>query len=390
MKKYLSIQVIAVLISVVLCACGTSRDTVTSIDLDSMQFYLDGVIYTLPCVYGELVENGWMIDDDQQTLGPNNLKMFEVRKDDSTLFLQLVNFTSYNAISLEECYVMSIWQAAEYAYPLNGEGAATIVNAGNSLLAAGIRNGDSYGRMIELYGEPSSVRKSAAYSHTAFYPNMEITYNPMNGQINLVSLKSNLPPDITMGPKIVGTVPDYVLQYSPPEAFVEIGNREIFKMEDDFYRMPIPLWYLKKNGFSLANTEEQSLLYSHVEWNQVIGAQSQLTITMRSKNGVLLNVTIKNYMETAQEVINCVAIGIMGEGLNFELSGGIDESIHYENLIALYEQNNLRLSVDKKRSIVDHGYQVRDNRVQFFFSNGISEPMTRFNIRYSFEHLPSK
>lgn len=391
MKSYLSRQSIAILVSLFLCACSAgsetvSIETVNPMELDFTQFYLDGVVYTMPCPYSDLAENGWLISPDQQTLGPNYQKAFDAEKDGSALGLRIENFTSHNAVPLEECYVMSVWQSSEFAYPLDGDGSATIVNAGNSLLIAGLRNGDSYDRMIELHGEPSFVRESKAYSHTAIYPHMEITYNPLDGQINLVSIQSCCRPDVTMETPELGSVPDYVQQYRQPEAFGEIADREIFQMEGDFYRMPIPLSWLEKNGLKLTDPEDGLSLNTKLEWNESVGAQAQREISMESKNGVPLQVTIKNYTDTPQEMQNCVVISIIGHDLDFELAGSVNESVRYEDIIELYGRANLR--VDEEHFIVSYGNQSKDIQVRFFFSNSFFEPVTGFHIRYYDTCLP--
>ena len=115
-------------------------------DLYSFQFSLDGKVYTLPCEFKELQDNGWEIEDytEDFKLAPNQYSIGTyITKDGISLSTGFINF-SKNEVTLDQCSIGEI-SIDEYLEDKHADFS----------IAKGIKVGSTREDVKAAFGEPT-------------------------------------------------------------------------------------------------------------------------------------------------------------------------------------------------------------------------------------------
>ena len=115
-------------------------------DLYSFQFSLDGKVYTLPCEFKELQDNGWEIEDytEDFKLAPNQYSIGTyITKDGISLSTGFINF-SKNEVTLDQCSIGEI-SIDEYLEDKHADFS----------IAKGIKVGSTRDEVKAAFGEPT-------------------------------------------------------------------------------------------------------------------------------------------------------------------------------------------------------------------------------------------
>jgi len=283
---------------------------------------LNGVVYTLPCLYSEIAANGWEADFGTETIDPGYYDIVNGKNGDITLCFDIANL-GVDTIPYADGYIGGF----TYGILENDKGCTLE-------LAKGITYGSTKEEVIAAYGEPTRTNDGSSYTTLAYERDTYSTYKFMinndNGLVENIAIK-NFVISETAAPTATasGEVPAVVTSYVAP---TEIGT-ELLSFNVNYggtlYNLPAPMAEFIKNGWTVKDRA-----------GETVDAKGYMVGVTLSKDNQTLTTTVENYADKATTVENCfVTIVMFDENrtkTTIELPGGITENSTYEDIIAAY------------------------------------------------------
>ena len=266
--------------------------TELSADWYSFAINLNGVVYTIPFPFDDLLENGWeflgrgSFGTPPEIVDPNRVSPSIIMIKDNgryTIHVSVMNRT-YDVIPFEEGEVMSIsieWhempEGADFTFP------------------GGISIGSSYEDVVSMYGEPTRSTSSATISSVTYEIGAQdfirISFNNDTQQVISLRMQSTKEREAPLSTIAAENLPEIVAAYSAPTDFGSRWQEFIVRYGGHLYHIPAPLAALVANGWAIQSDPEE-LIPAH---------SARVGVEIRLGNQVL-RTTVRNYDDVAQPI----------------------------------------------------------------------------------------
>lgn len=342
----------------------TPADTTASGDLSddlySFQFSLNGTVYTLPCAYSQLTENGWSIEDiGDQTLEPDQYTFSDALiNGDMRIMASLVN-TDTKVLPMDKCNVGKIsidnYQAekgVKLIFPKN------------------ITYGSTYDDVIAAYGKPTEESGSGSIKTLSYnldtYSDVVITINTESNTVDSLEMENLITTETSSSSKSSGEVPDVVKNYTAPASVGKTWDSFDLKYADAYYHLPAPVSSFIDNGWTMVT-----------DGNEMLAAKDSTVGVELRKDNQVLSASVRNYTDTEQPVSNCFLTSVKTSEyeakVSIELPQGITEKSKTEDILAAYGEPTDK---DSSASFDFYEYRNRDGSITFSISKDTKEITT--------------
>ena len=320
-------------------------------DLYSFKIKVDGVVYSLPVPFSELMENGWMAEglEGEELLPGQWSSVFEVRNDEGhSLGVRFINNT-LDVITLEESEVMAIEH-----FNLFGLREIDIV------LPGGITMDSSLEEIIEKHGEPTEQRErtwhiflrygSPACSFVEFQFDIETE--------ELLGVYMTNQRRREESPEFQGEIPDIIHDYVAPYQLGEDWQTFNVRIEGDLFQLPAPVMAFIDKGWEIVEDP-----------NEIVAAQNWGPRIYLRRENQMMPILTHNYANTAQPVLHTFVVGVSqfqisdadGPPFQMELPGGVTNESTIDEVIAIFGEPTERLErVRNVRYIFGDGRELAE------------------------------
>ncbi|MBU3129304.1 hypothetical protein LGL55_14010 [Clostridium tagluense] len=343
-------------------ASGTISD-----DLYKYEVLVNGIAYSLPTSFSTFEKNKWVgADFDKSTLNPNQYKIEYPKNGEQTLMIHIANFgTDVSPIS--KCHVGGITINSD-----NKKNGTTIY------IAKKITIGSTYDQVIAAYGKPSNEYKGDTLTKLTYksgtYSNYEISFDTKNKKVSSIKIENLVSPAKAETTSVDTKLPAVVKNYKVPSSVgTDLLSFQV-KYGGTFYKLPVPITELIKNGWVLQSDSAK-----------VLAAKSSTVGIELRKNNQVLRTQIKNYSDKGEPIKYCFATYIEyynnGAMIPLELPKGISEKSTIEQVIAAYGKPT---KVDNSPSFKYYSYGKIFQEVVFMTKNGKIE---KIEVTYAPKNL---
>jgi hypothetical protein len=337
-------------------SADTSADTTASGDLSedlySFQFSLNGTVYTLPCAYSQLAENGWSIDGiGDQTLEPDQYTFSEnLNNGDMRVMANLVN-TDVNVLPMEKCNVGKISIDSDQ-----------VEKGAKLLFPKNITVGSTYEDVVAAYGKPSDESESGSIKSLSYkldtYSDVVIKINTESNTVDSLEMENLIAKETSSASVNTGDVPDVVKNYTAPTSVGKTWDSFDIKYADAYYHLPAPVSSFIDNGWTMVS-----------DGNEMLAAKDSTVGVELRKDNQVLSASVRNYSDTAQPISNCFLISVKFSEyeakVSIELPKGITETSKSEDIIAAYGKPTDK---DSSSSFDFYEYSNSDGSITFSIS----------------------
>ena len=304
-------------------AQSTASSGPISDDLYKYEVSIDDIKYSLPASYSDFEKNGWIGKDfGTNTMDPNKYNIVTLEKGDQSMMVSIANMGT-DVVPLSKCY---IGQITIDTMNKNQKTKITI--------AKGITLASSQDEVIAAYGNPSDKYEGDTTTKLTYksgnYSNYEITFDKTTKKIYSIKLENLVKPaKAETTPSVDTGLPAVVTNYKAPISVgAELSSFQ-FKYGGTFYKLPVPIAELVKNGWVLQSKSDE-----------VVAAKSSAVGVELRKDNQVLRTQIENYSEKGEPLKNCFATYVEyynnGAVIPIELPKGITEKSTIEQVIAAY------------------------------------------------------
>jgi len=293
-------------------------------DIYSFEFSLNGAVFSLPFEYAEIHAHGWVFEDSDAELGPNQRTFTRnVSNSGNTIGVSIGNLTP-NVIQYYDGHIGGVTISERHT----GTGTQFV-------LAGGVTIGTALEDVIATYGEPSEYRESDTFR--------TLTYSiGIQSDIRIqVSQDTGLVTEIQMTNFIErqqvefdGTLPEIAQGYVAPTALGSDWTIGIVELNGDLYQLPAPVGAFLANGWELVSDNEM-----------LPAGNTRVMRDIRSGNQVM-RANIKNYDRVEQPLVDGFVTTVefshhfwVG---NIALPGGITENSTYDEVMAVFGEYRRR------------------------------------------------
>jgi len=305
----------------------TSSDL--SDDLFSFTLQLNGVIYTLPFPYADIVANGWEWDNPREVaLNPNQRGPVKLmRSGDNTIMLSTAN-TSQDVVETEDSNV-GVIELDSFNAPRGAE----------LIFPGGITIGTPYEEVLAIHGEPSERRqagedalsKGLIYSVDA-YATVRINICRETYLVNGLRMENVFAREAL--PAFEGDLPLAVLAYVAPTDLGDSWDTFYVRLAGELYSIPAPVQAFVDNGWIIEGDP-----------NEMIPANTSMSLMRLRHGNQVMRINVNNYDNQAQPLshsfVTRVEFSHTGAVLPIEIPGGITENSTLDDVFdALGEPNN--------------------------------------------------
>jgi hypothetical protein len=293
----------------------------TADGLFSGTFKLDGRAYKLPMKVSKLEQNGWICTDDalEQTVSPFDLsEPVELMNDYGHYIVVLLMNASTQDQKAKNCNVSIVAFS-----PFDA------VTGTEFYLPKGITLVSSYDDVIEAYGKPSSVEEddellTLNYESNAF-SNVLIGINKEYNDVASIAMCNYVSDD---DPENDNAMPSYVADYNAPKELEDNWDSFTFTLAGDYYRLPIPVSELQKNGWVIASNADEPVNVRDFEYLKL------------QKDGWTFYSVVENYADFVQPLKNCYSVYFeyraVGGEIEIVLPKGLTEKSSIEDFKSAY------------------------------------------------------
>lgn len=255
MNRKGTLWAIAVLVLMMLCGtAGAEQAVASTVDWEESVVTLCGTAYTLPVPVSTLTGDGWVLEDMEETLEPNQY-MFSQRmeKDGMKVYVQVINL-SIDELPVSECM---IGQMSLSSY--DAKDGATLELVGDVTL------GTPKDTVLELYGTPGRTYEGESYGSLTYegdsYVKAEFDYDVATGLIDEISMRNFTAPQGYNDAAYAAEceVPESVRAYEAPEELGEDLLTFRVKLDGAIYQLPAPVQAFVDNGWKLGSIGETKI-----------------------------------------------------------------------------------------------------------------------------------
>ncbi|MBU3109979.1 hypothetical protein [Clostridium lacusfryxellense] len=305
-------------------AQSTASSGPISDDLYKYEVSIDGIKYALPASYSDFEKNGWIGKDfGTTTMDPNKYNIVNLEKGDQSLMVSIANMGT-DVLPLSKCYIGQITVDT-----IDDKNPKTNIN-----IAKGITINSSQDEVIAAYGNPSDKFEGDTITKLTYkssdYSKYEITFNKTTKKVYSINIENLVQPaKVETAPTVNTGLPAVVTNYKAPTSVgAELSSFQ-FKYGGTFYKLPVPIAELVKNGWALQSNGDE-----------VVAAKSSAVGVELRKDNQVLRTQIQNYSEKGEPLKNCFATYVQyynnGAVIPIELPKGITEKSTIEQVIAAY------------------------------------------------------
>ena len=347
MKRILLIGYIA-LLGMVLSACnGAALDSMINKengvesgtielgdDLYSFTIKINGVIYSLPIPFSELVENGWIAEDieEEELLPERRSSYFSVHNQEGYSFrAQFINNT-LDVISLEESEVMTIDTSSFHGF-----------EDADFVLPGGITKDSSREDIIEAYGKPTEQWERPMGNFIQYGrqggSSVRFKFDLRTDELLAILIMNDRRREVS--PEFQGEIPDIIHDYVAPYELGEDWQTFNVKIDEELFRLPAPVMAFIDKGWEIVEDP-----------NEIVAAHSMIGNVSLRRNNQFIRVRVHNYANTAQPIIHTFVTVVhqsVGDSFRMELPSGITNESTIEEVIATFgepvHRSELSLSI---------------------------------------------
>jgi hypothetical protein len=191
MKQIISTLICTTIFVSNLTACNKDTVNLVNVDLDSLMFSLDDIIYTLPVCFSELEANGWGPNDSDyppgstfanHTLKPDESIGWRLTIGEQNVVVSFINL-SKEALPISECSINQILILIHESLPT--------MKDTKFILPGNIRMGSTHKDVIAAYGEPSTknnlIEGKTTFYYFSDYYTLRIDIDNESNQVALMS-----------------------------------------------------------------------------------------------------------------------------------------------------------------------------------------------------------
>ncbi|MBQ3108103.1 MAG: hypothetical protein IJC67_00685 [Clostridia bacterium] len=271
------------------------EELVLTDDLFGFIFEIEGKMYQFPCLLSEFLEEGWepAYNIDDNTVNGLSHTLVTFRNGEKTLGLLLYN-GSGNKRPAMECTVGGI--TAD-----NEEECAEVYMAGG--LEANKITPDM---ALETFGEPTYNGHDGGKKYPRYYTyrleeesSFDIYYrfyfDEETGDADYIWANCFTPIGGYDDTVVSDEYPELYLSYQEPTAMDHDPISGVVKFGGDYYRLPVPVKELEKNGWEIFETTEEAV---------VAGGSGYNCLTMKRGDEEIL-FTVYNFGDKMTYVENC-------------------------------------------------------------------------------------
>ena len=318
-------------------------------DIFSFAFLLNGEVFALPFAYSEVYAHGWVFEDSDTELGPNQRTFTRtISNNRETIGVSIANLTP-NVIPYYEGHIGGVTMTERHA------------DTGTQfVLAGGITIGATLEEVLAAYGEPSERRESATFETLTYglgiQSDIRIQVNKESGlvtEIQMMNFVERQEVDFD------GDLPEIAEGYTAPTALGDDWTIGIVELNGDLYQLPIPVGVFLANGWELVSDNDM-----------VAAGRTSVMRNIRSGNQVM-RVHIRNYDRVEQPLVNGFVIKVefshhfwLG---SIALPGGITEDSTHAEVMAVFGSYNRR-EESASFTFYEFGDSLRE-RVSIAFRN---------------------
>ncbi|MBU3175548.1 hypothetical protein KPL47_04120 [Clostridium estertheticum] len=322
-------------------------------DLYQYQVLINGIAYSLPAAFSTFEKNGWVGEDFlKSTLAPNKYKIVYLKKGEQTMMINIANFGT-DVLPLSKCHVGAITIDSE-----NIKKGTTIS------IAKGITIGSTNAEVTAAFGKASSqyngdTRIKLTYK-SGTYSNYEISIDTKTKKVSSIKLENLAPPAKAAAKSTDTNIPTVVKNYKAPSSVGKDLLSFQVKYGGKFYKLPVPITELIKNGWVLQSTS-----------SKVIPAKSSAVGVELRKDNQVLRTQIKNYSDKGQPLKYCFATYIEyynnGAVIDLDLPKGISQKSTLAQVTAAFGKPT---KVDSSPSFKYYTYGKIFEQVVFMTKDG--------------------
>jgi len=293
-------------------------------DIFSFAFSLNGAVFALPFAYSEVYAHGWVFEDSDTELGPNQRTFTRnIRNDGETIGVSIGNLTP-NVIQYYAGHIGGVTMTDRHA------------DTGTQfVLAGGITIGATLEEVLSTYGEPSEHRESETFETLTYslgiQSDVRIQVRKDTGLVTEIQITN-----FTERQEVEfdGELSAIAQGYTAPSALGNDWTVGIVGLNGDLYQLPAPVGVFLANGWELVSDNEM-----------VPAGRTAVMRNIRSGNQVM-RVHIKNYDTVEQPLVDGFVIKVefshhfwMG---SIVLPGGITEDSTYDEVMSVFGSYNRR------------------------------------------------
>lgn len=312
-------------------------------------FSVNDVTGTLPMPVSTFLDEGWTLEDPEDTLEPEQYALSRrLTKDDAMVYVQVINL-SINELPVTECLIGTITlddYDAKKGGTLTVAGGITLGDTTEAVEAAFGTPGDTY----EGSSSTTYTYESASYCHTKF------TFDVETGLVTKIEIRNFTTPDGYNDEALAAPVetPQAVLDYAPP---TELGDDLLsfnVRIGDVLYSLPASYEYMESQGWQLGQKQDGK-----------IAAWSYRRSVPLVLGGFSVNTQLYNASPTATTPENCFIPSLRLEAsskLDVELPGGITFGMSGEALLAALDAQPYEYTINEGSSYIS--YNIKEAVLQ--------------------------
>ena len=344
-------------------------------DIYSFTIKVDGVVYSLPIPFSELIENGWVPEElnEEELLPKGKTWFYNVYNNEGHNFRVRFFNNTVDVINLDESEIM----AFEFCYFHGGLGEIDFV------FPRGITRDSSPEEIIEMYGEPTR-RHEGRICFSLFYEtrvSSHVGFRFDKETNELLSVTMQNPTRREISPEFQGGIPDIILDYVPPNELGEDWKTSILRIDDDLFQLPAPVMAFLEKGWEIVEDP-----------NEIVAAQSLGPRLNIRKNNQEIRIRVHNYADTGQPIVHTSVVEIQQrfDGYFFwiELPGGITKESTLGEVIAILGEPVERSELSANVKYTFRYGQRRDSREVIIYTCNEDQRITRMIVRNNPRTLP--
>lgn len=291
-------------------------------DLYKYEVLINDVAYTLPTSFSTFEKSGWVGENfTTNKLDPNQYNTEYLKNGEESLTIDIANF-GLDVLPMSECQVGGI--------KVDSFDKTQVKNIS---IAKGITIGSTYDDVIAAYGKSSDEYKSDMSIKLTYesgsYSKYDISFDSKTKKVTDIDIQNLTPPTKSNTTSVDTEVPAVIKNYKAPSSVgTDLLSFQV-KYGGSFYKLPIPIPELIKNGWVLQTKSDE-----------VVPAKSSAVGIELRKDNQVLRTQIENYSDKGEPLKNCFATYIEyynnGAVIPIELPKGITEKSTIAQVIAAY------------------------------------------------------
>ncbi|HIV25337.1 MAG TPA: hypothetical protein IAB71_06060 [Candidatus Scatomonas pullistercoris] len=319
-------------------------------ELSSFAAAIWGEVYEFPVSWQEFTEKGWEYRGtaDQTVDSRSYLEGERFEKDGNVLYAYILN-PETDILSVEDCSIAGI--QVDTAEP---EGAEIYVNLPGEIVLQQSQEQDvraAYGEPVDCYESSRGVVLTYEYGT---YRSVQLGFDGETGTLRTVDLKNIEIPEETA--PVSADVPAEVQAYREPEGPGEKLSENVVQYGGVYYRLPVPVREMEKNGWSLCGEESDPAVEG--------GQYGHATL---ERDGIKLYTVVRNSGEETAAVRNCLVTELSGDldtvKVPVVLAGGITLGMPEEAFLEAAGEETFEKAEDPENGTVRYTFYRGDSEV---------------------------